>query len=141
MISLENFCSDKQGRRYMDVVNDNRIKFQEIIHFFNQKEIRQRLLDSEIHHKRPALAGVIVELENLDAIKKFFSTYDAHTTIRFRQAVGVLVKLHMKKMGWYTTSVKGSLGTRDPMKKYENTKGSLSKWFLRAEHYNCDSEK
>lgn len=135
MITLEDFISDNQGKRFKDVVDDTRLDFKILIDFFNRKDISIRLEDSETNHKRPALAGVIVELENIKTIDSFFNTNDAHTTIRFRQAVGVLVKLHMLQLGWTTTNIKGSLGTRNPNEKYTNTEGSLSKWFTKAERY------
>lgn len=135
MITLEDFLSDNQGRRFKDVVDDSRIDFRRIIQFFNQPDIAKRMEDSEVNHKRPALAGVIVELEKIEEVDNFFKSYDSHTTIRFRQAIGVLVKLHMLQLGWTTTNIKGSLGTRNPDEKYTNTEGSLSKWFTKAERY------
>jgi len=135
MISLEEFLSDEQGKRFIDVIKDQRLNFVEIIYFFNCSDIQKRLEDSELNHKRPALAGVIVDLENINTVENFFKKNDAHTTVRFRQAIGVLVKLHMLQNGWTTTNVKGSLGTRDKNLQYENTEGSLSKWFTKAERY------
>jgi hypothetical protein len=136
MVSLSDFSMDKQGRRFADVVSDTRIDFSKIIGFFNRPEIEKRLIDAELHHKRPALAGVIVEFEKLKEIDEFFTKHDAHTTVRFRQAIGVLVKLHMQKNGWQTTNIKGALGKRDPNAQYSNTESSLSKWFIKAERYS-----
>lgn len=135
MISIQDFLSDSQGKKYKDVFNDTRINFSLLIDFFNNPEIIKRLEDSEIHHKRPALAGVIVELEKIPEINIFFTTNDPNTTLRFRQTVGVLVKLHMLQNGWETTNTKGSLGSRNPAQKHLNTDGSLSTWFSKAEHY------
>jgi hypothetical protein len=135
MVTLSDFLSDQQDKRFKDVIEDKRLNFQDVINFFNREDIRKRMEESEANHKRPALAGVIIELENLEVIEKFFTNNDAHSTVRFRQAVGVLVKLHMIELGWKTTGVKGALGTRDPNIKYENTKGSLSRWFVKTEHY------
>ncbi len=99
------------------------------------------MLDSEVHHLRPALAGVIREFETQPDIESFLSQKDSHDTVRFRQAIGVLVRLIMESHGWKTTGRKGSLGTRvkvapgtaDPG-AYRNSSG-LSVWFTRAEHY------
>ena len=135
MITIYDFLSDNQGKRFKDVAEDQRICFEDIIKFFNRPDILKRLEDSELHHKRPALAGVIVEMERIKTVNNFFTTNDAHTTVRFRQAVGVLVKLHMLQNGWTTTNVKGSLGTRNPKLQYENNDKSLSRWFSKAERY------
>jgi hypothetical protein len=141
MISKSDFLSDNQGAKFKDVNEDSRFSFQDVIDFFNDETRRIRLCDSEIHHDRPALAGVIKEFEAQPSITLFFETSDGHTTQRFRQGVGVLVRLHMQQMGWHTTGRKGSLGTRaktlphtsDPG-AYQNNSG-LSKWFTRAERY------
>ncbi len=90
---------------------------------------------------RPPLAGVIREFEEVPEIHAFLSGDDAHNTTRFRQAVGVLVKMHMEQEGWSTTGRKGSLGTRAKTAPgstkpgaYQNKSG-LSKWFTRCERY------
>ncbi len=129
------------GRKFVDVVNDSRINFQQWLDFFCDPVIQQRMKDSEIHHNRPALAGVVKELEENPAFKDYLSNYDSHTTPRGRQAVGVIVCLVMESMGWEKTGRKGSLGQRKhvpPGTKspgaYQNKSG-MSKWFTKAERY------
>ena len=141
MITLNDFSGDNQGRRFTDVINDTRINFQVIVDFFNDSDHIRRMLESEIHHDRPPLAGVIKELETVPEIDAFLSGEDAHTTTRFRQATGVLIRMHMEQQGWQKTGRKGSLGTRTKVASgtkepgaYHNTSG-LSKWFTRCERY------
>lgn len=141
MIKLTDFAKDRQGRRFADVIKDPRIKFQLVIDFFNVPNHLRRIIESELHHDRPPLSGVIKDFESVPEIDAFFRGQDAHTTTRFRQAVGVLVRMHMEQHGWQKTGKKGSLGTRrktSPSNRapgeYRNSSG-LSKWFTRCERY------
>ena len=146
MITIDDFKNDNQGRRFTDVINDNRVDFQLVIDFFNDPAHVQRMIDSELHHDRPPLAGVVKEFEAVPEIDLFFSGEDSHTTTRFRQAVGVLIRIHMEQQGWRTTGRKGSLGTRVKVAPgttepgaYRNKSG-LSKWFTRCERYEKGSD-
>jgi hypothetical protein len=137
----QQFAQDRQGRRFADVLNDTRISFPAILDFFDHPDRQRRLIESELHHDRPALAGVIRELEHRQDVDQFFRTNDGHVTTRFRQAVGVVVRIIMESHGWKTTGRKGSLGlrakvpTRTPTAgAYHNT-GGLAVWFTRAERY------
>jgi hypothetical protein len=137
----QQFVEDRQGRRYADVVNEARISFFDILAFFEDPQRQRRLIESELHHDRPALAGVICELEHRPDMERFFLTYAGPVTIRLRQAIGVLVRIIMESHGFKTTGRKGSLGVRQqaPTPKtragaYHNT-GGLSLWFIRAERY------
>ena len=137
----EMFAQDRQGRRFSDVRGDGRINFDSVLAFFDDERRQVRMEDSEEHHLRPALAGVIREFEGQREIAGFLSGNDGHTTVRFRQAVGVAVRIVMEARGWGTTGRKGSLGTRVKVTAgtttpgaYEND-GGLSRWFVRAERY------
>lgn len=135
MVSMKDFIADDHGKKYADVVRDQRVSFQEVVDFFNLDDVRRRMEESETHHKRPPLAGAVVELEQLPTVKAFLEIEDAHTTMRFRQAIGVLVKLHMFDMGWLMDGKREeALGKRIP-KQYVNTPSSLSKWITKARHY------
>jgi len=138
---VQEFAQDNQGRRFADVIADTRIPFRPILEFFEDSNRQRRLVESELHHDRPALAGVIRELEARPDVDQFFRSNDGHLTTRFRQAVGVIVRLIMEHHGWRTTGRKGSLGVRASVAPrttnvgaYHNT-GGLSLWFTRAERY------
>ncbi len=141
MSLIRDFAADNQGRRFKDVMDDTRIPFRDVLRFFDRADVRCRMVDSEIHHDRPALAGAVRELEAMPFVHDFFRNHDGQTTTRFRQAVGVAVRIVMEKEGWKTTGRKGSLGVRVPHKTpttlpgaYHNV-GGLALWFTRAERY------
>jgi hypothetical protein len=66
----QQFAQDRQGRRFADVLNDARISFPAILAFFNDSQRQRRLIESELYHDRPALAGVICELEHRQEKKR-----------------------------------------------------------------------
>jgi len=140
------FRSDKQGSRFTDVVEDPRLDFRALLGFFNDSARQVRMEDAEKHYDRPALAGVVRELENSEPFRSFFPGHDAHTTMRTRQAIGVIVRILMEKRGWTKTGRKGSLGQRASVRPrtatpgaYHNTSG-LSWWFTRSERYEKKGE-
>jgi hypothetical protein len=140
-ITRKEFLDDRQGRTFADVLADVEQPFDEILEFFNDSQRQQRMEDSEIHHDRPALAGVVRELEALEAVDRFLGTQHPRRTKRLRQVVGVVVRMIMERRGWQKTGRKGSLGVRAKISghrsrpgSYHNT-GGLAFWFLRAERY------
>ena len=140
-ITRESFLQDRQGRTFADVLNDPEQPFDAVIHFFNSEDRQRRMQESEIHHDRAPLAGVVRELEAERAIDDFLSSKHPQRTKRLRQAVGVVVRMVMERLGWKKTGKKGSLGVRAAVAPrtptpgaYHNT-GGLAYWFLRAERY------
>src|SRR3954447_7613218 len=135
------FLEDRQGRTFVDVLNGRQQPFDGILEFFNDPDRQRRMEESELHHDRPPLAGVVRELESLPEIDRFLATQHPRRAKRLRQAVGVLVRILMERRGWQTTGKKGSLGVRAVRAvhstspgSYHNT-GGLAFWFLRAERY------
>ena len=140
-ITRKRFVEDRQGRTFSDVVDDSAQPFDEVLAFFNDLDRQQRMEESETHHDRPALAGVVRELEAQPAIDRFLASEHPRRPKRLRQAVGVVVRIIMEQRGWRKTGKKGSLGVRASVAKgtatpgaYHNT-GGLAFWFLRAERY------
>ena len=136
-ITPKKFLEDKQGRTFSDVLNDPELPFEAVLEFFSSDIRQQRMENSEIHHDRAALAGVVREFESQPQIEQFLTELHHHKTKRFRQAVGVVVRMIMEARGWEKTGRKGSLGVRAPRSSsevYHNT-GGLSFWFIRAERY------
>lgn len=137
IITREKFLQDVQGRTFSDVVNDPEQPFEEVLEFFNDDGRQLRMEESEIHHDRPPLAGVVRELESYPAINRSLADTSGQRSKRLRQAVGVVVRVIMQARGWRKTGRKGSLGVRNP-KKWGNLNhnvGGLSFWFIRAERY------
>jgi len=136
-ITREEFLEDRQGRTFADVLNDPEQPFDEVLGFFSDENRQQRMEESELHHERTPLAGVVRELESNPAINQFFSEIHAQRTLRLRQAIGVLVRIIMLRRGWQKTGKKGSLGVRATASENSpscNT-GGLAFWFIRAERY------
>jgi hypothetical protein len=136
-ITREEFLKDRQGRTFVDVLNDPAQPFDEALEFFNNPDRQRRMEESETHHDRAPMAGVVRELESLPGINKFLGTVQAQRNQRLRQAIGVLVRMIMERRGWRKTGKKGSLGVRSAAMRgtpNHNT-GGLAFWFLRAERY------
>lgn len=140
-VSRDDFMKDRQGRTFADVWDDPEQPIAELLSFLNNESRQQRMEEAEIHHDRPALAGVVRELESQPGIDHFLAAAHPRRTKRFRQAVGVLVRIIMEARGWKKTGRKGSLGVRAKVEPhteaagaYHNT-GGLAFWFLRAERY------
>jgi hypothetical protein len=143
-ITRETFLKDRQGRTFADVLNDPDQPFDEVREFFNDQARQRRMEESEIHHDRAPLAGVVRELESQPAIDEFLASQHPQRTKRLRQAIGVVVRMIMQRRGWKKTGKKGSLGVRAKIAphtaapgSYHNT-GGLAFWFLRAERYQRD---
>ncbi len=141
VVTREQFLSDQHGKTFADVFNDPDISFDEVLEFFNDPDRQRRMEDSEVHHDRAPLAGVVRELEAEPVIGRFFETLHRRRSARLRQSIGVLVRMIMERRGWRTTGKKGSLGVRgspDSRMPHHNT-GGLALWFIRAERYRREA--
>lgn len=137
-ITRNDFLKDRQGRTFADVANDSQQPLDVVLDFFNDGARQRRMEESEIHHDRPPLAGVVRELESLPDVERFLSSEQPDRTKRLRQAIGVVVRMLMEGRGWKKTGKKGSLGVRlktGQGRKLPHNTGGLAFWFLRAERY------
>jgi hypothetical protein len=136
-ITREMFREEHQGRTFADVLNNPEQPFDAVLEFFNADNRQRRMEDSEIHHDRPPLAGVVRELEAHPAIDPFLAEIRSQGSKRLRQAIGVLVRMIMEARGWQKTGRKGSLGVRASGKSSapKHNTGGLAFWFIRAERY------
>jgi hypothetical protein len=142
-ITRDEFLADRQGRTFVDVATQAERPFIAALEFFQDDDRQRRMEESEIHHDRAPLAGVVRELESLPAINRFLSRIHPRRSQRFRQAVGVLIRMIMERRGWEKTGKKGSLGVRNKAaagRPRHNT-GGLAFWFLRAERYKNKRQK
>jgi hypothetical protein len=136
-LTPKDFLNDRQGKTFADVVHDPSVPFEDVLRFFNDPDCQRRLEESELHHDRTPLAGVVRELESLPALHRMFTTADPGRSKRLRQAIGVVVRMIMERHGWQRTGKKGSLGVRAAKASqtpHHNT-GGLAFWFIRAERY------
>ncbi len=140
-LSRDDFLDDPQGRTFADVVNDSDQPFDQVLEFFNNPGRQQRMEESELHHDRSPLAGVVRELESQPAINRFLASAQIKRNTRFRQAIGVLVRIIMQQRGWQRTGRKGSLGTRasGAVRTPAHNTGGLAFWFVRTERYELIS--
>jgi len=141
VITRQDFLQDRQGRTFVDVLNDSEHPFDAVLAFLSDEQRQRRMQESETHHDRAPLAGVVRELEAQPTIDDFLASKHPQRTKRLRQAVGVVVRMIMERLGWKKTGKKGSLGVRAKIAPrtptpgaYHNT-GGLALWFLRAERY------
>jgi len=142
-ITLDEFLADRQGRTFADVADQSEKPFLAAIEFFNDEIRQRRMEESEIHHDRAPLAGVVRELESQPTITRFLGRIHPRRSQRFRQAIGVLIRMIMEKRGWQKTGRKGSLGVRNTAaagRPRHNT-GGLAFWFVRAERYKHQNIK
>jgi len=137
-ITKADFLENRIGRTFADVVSDPEQPFDEVLEFFSDADRQRRMEEAEIHHDRPALAGVVRELEALPSVDRFLTEIHAHRSKRLRQAIGVIVRMIMERRGWQKTGRKGSLGVRasrtDTTSPRHNS-GGLAFWFIRGERY------
>lgn len=140
-ITRETFLAEVQGRTFSDVLDDPEQPFDEVLWFFNDEDRQRRMEESEIHHDRSPLAGVVRELESLPAINQFLSEVHNRRSNRLRQAIGVVVRIVMQQRGWRKTGRKGSLGVRaakTSTPSVPHNSGGLAFWFIRAERYELE---
>jgi hypothetical protein len=140
-ITRQEYLEDRQGRTFADVVNDAAQPFSEILEFFNDEDRQRRMEESETHHDRAPLAGVVRELESLPSINRILGASDARRSQRLRQSIGVLIRMIMESRGWQKTGKKGSLGVRSAKSASQpnHNVGGLAFWFIRAERYAHES--
>lgn len=140
-VTRNDFLEDRQGKTFADVINDTEQPFASVLEFFSDADCQRRMEESELHHDRPALAGVVRELESSPAIDQFLASVQTRRNTRFRQAIGVLVRMIMERRGWSKTGRKGSLGVRaSPVERTPaHNAGGLAFWFIRAERYERDA--
>ena len=131
------FLEDRQGIKFADVVNDPEQPFDSVLAFFDDADRQRRMEESELHHDRAPLAGVVRELESQPNIDRFLTGIHARRSTRLRQAIGVLVRMIMERRGWQKTGKKGSLGVRatEANGMPAHNSGGLAFWFVRAERY------
>lgn len=137
-VTRQMFLNDPVGRTFSDVVDDPDQPFDAVLNFFRDEARIRRMEESEIHHDRPPLAGVVRELEALPSVDEFLSSFHTHKSKRFRQAIGALVRLILETRGWRKSGRKGSLGVRSSSngdRTPKHNSGGLAFWFIRAERY------
>jgi len=120
-LTAADFISDTHAARYRGELEAHPAACRHLFRVLNDPRNEQRLIDAELHDL-PALSGVVRYLEADPESELLLRSGTAG--YRFRQAVGVAVKLKMAKLGWHTTGRKGIV------------KGA--RHFSKAERYRAD---
>ena len=100
------FLVDSHAAKYVVELESRPEAFERLFGLLNDPANEQRLIDAECHGM-PALTGVVRFIEDDPAIARVLETGSA--ALRFRQAVGVAVKLKMARLGWDATGRKGAV--------------------------------
>ena len=115
------FETDPHAAKYRGQLEAHPEAFARLFGLLNDPANEQRMVDAEMQGM-PALAGVVRFIEGDPVIAAVVES--GAGGFRFRQTVGVVVKLKMAKSGWQTTGRKGSV------------RGAVH--FTKAEHYHHD---
>ncbi|MHB8899342.1 MAG: hypothetical protein ACYC6Y_11395 [Thermoguttaceae bacterium] len=99
-VSREDFLRDRQGREFSDILKDPTLPFDALLEFFNRRELQRRMEDSEISSKQAPLAAVVRDLEAVPSVQAFMASSDAAVRKRFEQAITIVVRLVMERLGW-----------------------------------------
>lgn len=102
-LTREGFLAHRVGSRFRADVDLYDDVFDRLVEFFDDARAR-RMEEAEIHHNRPALAGVLAELL-ID--REFYR--NIKNDGRFRQIIGGLVHVVMAERGWLRSWKQGSL--------------------------------
>lgn len=102
-ITAEDFLADPHATRYRDIVGGHPEAFARLLAILNDPHQQAQLLAAE-RYGRPALSGVVEAIEADECIAVPLAS---PASARFRQTVGVAVRLAMEAIGWSTTGRKG----------------------------------
>ena len=105
-IGAADFYADPHAAKYQGELEAHPDAFQNLFELLNLPANEQRLTDAEMHNL-PALAGVVRFIEADPTIERILVS--GPPGFRFRQSVGVAVKLKMAKLGWRSTGRKGAV--------------------------------
>ena len=105
-IGAADFYADPHATKYQAELEANPNAFRILFDLLNLPANEQRLADAEMHNL-PALAGVVRFIEADPTIERILVS--GPPGFRFRQSVGVAVKLKMAKLGWRSTGRKGAV--------------------------------
>ena len=105
-IGAADFYADPHAAKYQRELQKHPDAYRKLFELLNSPANEQRLVDAEMHNL-PALAGVVRFIEADPTIERILVS--GPLGFRFRQSVGVAVKLKMAKLGWRSTGRKGTV--------------------------------
>ena len=123
-LGVDDFARDPHAAKYRDELEARPDAFKQLFALMNDPANEQRLVDAEMLGL-PALAGIARFVEADPVIARALEPDQGGN--RFRQTVGVAVRLKMELMGWQKTGRKGTVrGSRFFTKAERYVKESLS---------------
>lgn len=123
MVTVNDILNDRHAATYAPAL-EHRWQARDALLTILNDPANERCLTLAEELGRPALAGVVRRIENDPAIAAVLDEDAAGH--RFRQAVGVLVRLRMNELGWNTTGTKGTLPNAAKFTKAERYTASSS---------------
>jgi len=102
-ITTQDFLADPHAAKYRDVVTGHPEAFARVVAILNDPYQQEQLVAAE-RFGHPALSGVVGRVEGDEIVAESLASPASQ---RFRQAVGVAVRLTMQSLGWVTTGSKG----------------------------------
>lgn len=126
MLSIKSFETATHGRRFLPVVNDPTVPARQVLHLLNDPQNLDGMAFVTENIDYPALGAIVKKLERIPEVDKYFRSTPSRDTLKFRQCVGMAVRLAMEGNGFRTTGKKGYIG-------------SISDWFTRAEIFASSS--
>ena len=117
----DDFLAHKHGKWFWDLERGNSGIVREVLDFFQAPDRVRRMMESEVHHDRPALYGVVRELLHLPRLQTMELMEDAALRHRRRMAqfFGAVVKVVMEQHGWLPRGHKASLGKNGIIRRGE----------------------
>lgn len=85
-VARKAFLEHPQGRTLTDVVNESKQPIDCVIEFFNSSDRQSCMEDSELHHDRSPLAGVLRDLESVPKLVVFWAWLNSSETAGFGQS-------------------------------------------------------
>lgn len=104
-LSVQDFLHDRHAATYVSELDAHPEATNRLLELLNDRENEDRLRHASERH-RPALDGIVHLLEDDPAIA---DVVRGPAGLRFRQAVGVAIRLKMESLGWATTGTKSTV--------------------------------
>ncbi len=109
LIDAAAFQADAHGAKYAAFVRHHRDAFAHVFSVINDPAAERRMVDVSTD-REPALLAVVGRIEASPAVRVVLA--DDRATNRFRQAVGVAVKLKMERLRWVPMGKRASVARR-----------------------------
>lgn len=118
-LTRADFAADRHAARYLGQFDEHPEAMERLLDLLNDPDNVRSLQDAERRHGVPALSGIVTQIEDDPTIHAVLASgQQGH---RFRQTVGVAVKLQMGLLGWQSTGRKGTV--------------RRARYFTKAEHF------